>query len=199
MPLVESIVGFINDSLKAGSLKGIQPAKYIGVTTVLARKKRDDSLEILPAEMDLAGEYKMVEPNDQYSLIIYHKQTSNVYSTERNNSYGDGYNYKATTEMSVIVYADGKKLRRSAEQLEPLIIYGIPQRLGKALMAETKFNNCLITPLASVMDKISVFRQEYPNTEYFLKPYQHLFLIRYRIETTFDKNCINACLCGGQD
>lgn len=195
MPFLDSIVTYINDSLKGSSLndKRFQPGKFCGVSTILARKK-GEGLELLPA-VEIEGTYKLVEPDDRLNIITYHKVVSNTYSMVKK-SHGDSYYHKCTSEMAMVVFADAKKIRMSAEQLEPLLIYGMPQRLSDVLMKEIKFVSVLITPLASDMDKIRVFRTEYPGSEYFLKPYHHFFLLRYRIEATFDKNCIDACLCG---
>jgi hypothetical protein len=193
MPFIEKIIEQINTSLKGSSLKEkrFQTGKFLGVSTVAARNN-GGKLEMLPAVVDLNGEYKLVEPDDRHSVILYHKVISNVYAASVQNSYGCEYAFKSTTEVAMVVIADGKKMKMSAEQLEPLFIYGIPQRVTQ----KYGMINILITPLASNMDKVAVFRQEYPNNEYFLKPYQHLFLIRYRVECTFDKNCIDKCLCG---
>lgn len=201
MPFIEKIVDYINTSLKDSSLKDkrFQPGKYVGLTTVLPRMN-GTVLEQLPATCDENGEYKTVEPNDKFNIIIYHKTISNIYTKVTQQpgikSYGDDYALKCTTEMQLAVIADLRKVKMLAEQIEPLVIYGIPQRLTDALMVEFGFRSCLITPTASVMDKINVFRQEYPQTAYFLKPFHQLFLIRYRIETGFDKNCVEKCLCG---
>lgn len=200
MPFIEKIVDAINTSLKESSLndKRFQPGKYVGCTTLLARIN-GNQLETLPAICDDNGEYKTVEPNDKFNIIIYHKTISNVYAKVVNNpqvrSYGDDYALKCTSEMQLTVIADSRKVKMLAEQLEPLIIYGIPQHLSKQMMIDLGFRSCVITPISSTLEKINVFRQEYPNTQYFLKPFHQLFSIRYRVETGFDKNCVEKCLC----
>jgi hypothetical protein len=195
MPFIDKIVSFINQSLKESSLndKRFQPSKLIGITTVLARPS-DNGFEMLPAECDLNGNYSTVEPNDKFNIIIYHKVISNNYIREKK-AYGDIYVFRAQTEMQLAVIADSRKVKLSAEQIEPLIVYGLPLRLSDAIMQETGFASSLITPLSSNMDKVMVFRQEYPSTKYFLKPFHHFFSVRYRIETVFDKNCIDRCQC----
>ena len=195
MPFLDKITTAINEALVSSlSEKRFALSQYLGIATVLARPK-GSGVEFLPAVVDLSGEYKLVEPSDKYGLQVYHRTISNTYSRAKK-SYGDEYNYSALSEMSMVVIADSRKLKMQATELEPLIIYGLPQRLPASLMSETGFATCLITPLSSNMDKVAVFRQEYPGTDYFLKPFQQLFSIRYRIESSFDKNCVNQCLCG---
>lgn len=197
MPFTDRIVKYINDSLKAGSLndKRFQNGKYCGVSTLLARKN-GNAIEVLPAVVDQNGEYKMIEPNDKFGIIIYHKVVANAYSFVKQQSFGDDNAVKCTTDMTMVVLADSRAVGLQAEALEPLIIFGLPLRLSDALKGELKLNSCLITPIGSTMDKIMVFKSEYPSTEYFLKPFHQLFSIRYRVEATFDKNCANNCLCG---
>lgn len=200
MPFIEKIVDYINTSLKDSSLndKRFQPGKYVGCTTLLPRPK-GTALEVLPAFCDANGEYTTVEPDDKFNIIIYHRTISNVYTKvtqQQQRSFGDDYALKCTTEMQLGVIADSRKVKLLAEQIEPMIIYGMPLLLPKQMMIDLGFRSCIITPIASNMDKINVFRQEYPSTQYFLKPFHQLFTIRYRVETGFDKNCIEKCLCG---
>lgn len=193
MPFTDSIVAHINNCLKGCSFTD---GKFHGIASVIARKKTAASpLETLPGILD-GKAYQTIEPNDKHGLILYHKVVSNVYSIEKKNSYGDGYNTKCVTEMQMIVWADSLKQNKTAEQLEPVVIFGMPQGLSAVMMQTLKLNSCLIIPTASVMDRLQVFRQEYPQSEFFLKPNHHFFSIRYRIETTFDKSCVDTCLCG---
>lgn len=196
MPFVDSIVSFINDQLKAGSLKDVRfkPGKYIGITTVLPRMNGERQ-ELIPASCNNDGEYEAIVPDDRFPIIIYHKVISNGYTSVKQQSFGNDYAYKATTEMQLVVIADSRKIKMQAEALEPLIIFGLPGLGSDQLSKDTGLNRISISPINSTMDKILVFRQEYPATEYFLKPFQQLFSIRYRIEATFDRNCVNKCLC----
>lgn len=196
MPFIESIVSYINSSLKERSFndKRFQPSLFFGCTTVLARKK-GEALEVLPAVLNESGEYTMIEPRDHLALSVYHKTISNGYGYVKK-SHGDQYEYRCTTEMAMVIINNSKRTGVTAEKLEPLFVYGMPQRLSKSAIDQFKFSNCLITPLASDMDVIRVFKGEYPQSIFFLKPFQQLFLLRYRIETTFDKSCIDECLCG---
>lgn len=193
MPFIDTIVLHINECLKGCSFTD---GKFHGIATVIARKKTATApLETLPGILE-GKAYQTVEPNDKYGLILYHKVISNVYGFERGNSFGDNYNLKCTTEMQMVVWADSIKQNKTAELLEPVIVFGIPFGLTPELKNTLKLIKCVITPLGSAMDRLQVFRLEYPQSEFFLKPEHHFFSIRYRIETTFDRNCVNTCLCG---
>jgi hypothetical protein len=199
MPFTEKIVGFINEQLKASSLndKRFQPGNFLGIATQLARpSKSGQGLELLPATCDDLGVYRLIEPDDKFPIAIYHRSISTAYTRVKGEGYGDGYLSKDTVEMQIVVLADQRKIKVNQEQLESICRFGIPDRLSSLIQSALALRTCLVTPLSSNMDRVMVFRQEYPGTEFFLKPHHILFSIRYRIETTFDKNCIDRCLCG---
>lgn len=195
MPFTETIVKFINDCLKAGSLKDkkFQPGSYNCLASVVARKKDDGSLELLPAIADADGNYQPVQPDDRFNLIIYHKTISNAYSYVKNDSYGDGYLIKSTTENNLIAWIDSRKTFVAKDQFETLIIAGFPQIITKEMKMQLMIQSCIITPISSNMDILSVFRAEYQNCDFFLKPYHGLFAVRYRIEITFNQACLDTC------
>lgn len=198
MAFSDTIVKFINDSLKAGSLKSkkFQPGAYHGIVTLVARKAADGkTLQLLPGIADPDGNYTTVEPNDKFNVIIYHRTLSNSYQYLKNDSYGDQQNIKATNEMAMLVWVDNKKTQLSPEQLEALFVAGMPQKLTADLKKDLGVMNCMINPLASNMDKLSVFRQEYQNIEFFLRPYHTFFQLRYRAELTFSQGCLTTCGC----
>lgn len=198
MPFLDQIVSFINDELKAGSLnkKKLQPAVYHGLSTVVARRKNTTStdLELLPGIVTADGKSLLITPDDKKSIQIYHKLITNVYAYEKK-SYGDDSDIKSTSELSMVVHTNSKLSGKTKDVLEPVVLFGIPQKLSDVLLTKLKINKCLITPLASNMDHVQVFRQEYPQSDYMLNQQVSLFLIRYRIEMTFSQHCVNQCLC----
>jgi hypothetical protein len=197
MPFIDTIVKYINESLKAGSLKSIQPVQFVGITTVLPRMA-GERLELIPATCNNDGEYVAIVPDDRFAVQLYHKVVSHAYTNARQQSFGDDYAFKATSELILVVIADSRKIKMQAEALEPVVVYGLPGSGSAALTQATGMGRISISPISSNLDKIMVFRQEYPSSEYFLKPFQQLFSIRYRVEAAFDKNCINKCLCSSQ-
>lgn len=196
MPFLNQITGFINDQLKADALNKskLQPAKYYGIITVMPRKKDNGTLEILPAIIEEGSIKNIIYPDSKIALQLYHRVNSNVYSYEKR-SYGDQYDIKCATDMQLVVIYSSKLTGKAKEVLEPVVLFGLPQKLSSALIADLKVSKCLITPLSSNMDAISVFKQEYPQSDYFLNETLSMFSIRYKIETTFSQACVNACMC----
>lgn len=199
MPFIDEIINQINSSLKAGSLNNekLQPAKYLGIATTVARikdaKKKSD-LEILPAIVSPTGTLSFITPEKSYGIQIYHRLLNKQYSRVKA-SYGDDYDYKMVSELTLVVLTNSKVTGRAKEALEPLVLFGMPQTVTPALLAELQINSCVIYPTASNLDAVSVFRQEYPNSVYFLNDQSSIFSVRYKIEMSFSKACINKCLC----
>lgn len=200
MAFSETFVQYINDSLKAGSLnsKKFQPGAFHGIVSLVARKGLNDSLQLLPAIAHMDGNFKAVEPNDKFNVIIYHKVIANSYLYQKQDSFGDHYVIKSTNEMAMIVWVNTKKAKLTAEQIEALFIAGLPQDLSPEKKKEIGIYSCKITPVATDMDKLRVFRQEYQNIPFFLRPEHCFFQLRYKAELTFDQACLLNCGCGSE-
>ncbi len=200
MTFLNQITAFINDELKAGSLnkKKLQPAKFYGLSSVINRStkgsKDPGKLEQLPAIVSNEGQITVITPDSKLSLQVYHKLLTKTYGLEKK-SFGDQHFIKSTSELSMVVIANSKLTGSASFVLEPVVLFGMPQKLSDVLMAELKISKCLITPLASNMDPMQVFKQEFPQSDYFLTQELTMFLIRYRIETTFAQSCVDSCLC----
>lgn len=199
MPFLNQIIGFINDELKAGSLnkEKLQPAKFYGLSTIVPRSTKgtaQNQIELLPAILDASGKAIPITPDSKMALQIYHKLNSKTYSKEKK-SYGDEYLINCVSDVSMVVITNSKITGKAKDVLEPVVLFGIPQRLSTALMTDLKINRCLITPLSSNMNQVEVFRQEYPQANYFLTEQVSMFLIRYKIEMVFSQHCAEQCLC----
>lgn len=198
MPFLEEIVQSINQTLKGGSLKNkkLQPANFLGLSTVVARKKdaAQKTAEFFPAIVGINGKIDPIAPDSKYALQVYHKLLQNVYSFEKK-SYGDGHFIKCASSMEMVVLTNSKITGIDKTKVEPVVLFGLPQRPGVALLAELKISHCLITPVSSNMDHTAVFRQEYPQNTYFLNDQQSIFSIKYKIEMSFDQACVDQCLC----
>jgi len=137
MPFLNQITNFINDVLKAGSLNNakFQPAKYYGVATTVSRKKDSAAaLEILPAIVENGTIKNYLVPDSKLAIQLYHKMITNVYSYEKK-SYGDAYSINCTSEMMLVVSFNSKLTGKAKEVLEPVVLFGLPQYLSKALTA----------------------------------------------------------------
>lgn len=197
MPFLNEITQFINDTLKAGSLnkEKLQPAKYYGISSVVAIS-RNGTLETMPGIIDASGKAIPITPDSKQAIQVYHKLYTNTYGYVKR-SYGDSYDIKSVSDLAMIVFTNSAITGRAKDVLEPVALFGIPQKLSTAILADLKIINCLITPVASSMDHIQIFKQEYPQSDYtkYLNEQMSVFLIRYKIELQFSQACVDQCLC----
>lgn len=199
MPFLNQIITFINEDLKNGSLnkEKLKPAIFHGLADVVTRSnkgsKNADKLELLPAIIDENGKDTPITLNSKLALQVYHKLNSKTYSIEKK-SFGDDYLIKCVSDLSMVVITNSKINGKTKDVLEPLLIFGMPQKLSTALFADLKINQCLITPVSSNMDAMAVYRQEYPKSDYYLTEQVSMFLIRYKIDLTFSKTCVEQRL-----
>ncbi len=196
MPFLEYIAKHINDTLKEGALKQekLQPAKFFELTTTVVRKKEPNRIELLPAIITPEGKATPITADSKVAIQLYHKLLTNTYSYEKK-GYGDGYVIKSVSEIAMVVFTNSKLTGVSKDKLEPVVLFGMPQQLLPVQKAELGIDSCLITPVSSNMDHVQVFRQEYPNSDYFLNEQVSMFLIRYRVEMKFDRKCVDTCIC----
>jgi len=198
MPFIPEIVTYINDELKGGSLnkKILQPAKFDGLsTTVFRSKSGSKDSEQLPAIISASGQVELITPDQKYALQVYHKCTRKAYSIQKKGSVGDAYDYKLAADMQMIVIMNADRTGRTKDMLEPVIMFGIPQRLSKQMISDLKLGSSMITVIESVMDHNAVSKSEYPQSPMIFNEKMGIFMIRYRIETTFSQACVDACLC----
>lgn len=199
MPFLNRIADYINETLRAGcfDIGKLRPTVFHGIASVVPRStngsNEESKLELLPAIVTANGKINLITPDSRTAVEIYHKVNSNTYSYEKK-SVGDEYFIKCVSELSIVVINNIKLTGKGCDLLEPVVVFGMPQRLSDSLKAELNVDKCLITPINSVMDQLQVFRQEFPTSSYFLNEQTAMFLIRYRVEMTFDRRCVNQCI-----
>lgn len=194
MPFSTQIVNFINESLQTATLdkSKLQPADFFGLSTTIVERKEGNTA-FLPGIV--SGNKSIVITADQKkAIIIYHKLTSKQYSIERR-SFGDEFSYKSIADVQMMIYNNCKITQVSKYSIEPLVVFGFPQKLSPQLQNELGLTNCTISVTGSGFDSVSLFKQEFPGAEYFLNQHVELLQVKYRIETIFSRKCVESCLC----
>ncbi len=92
--------------------------------------------------------------------------------------------------MIAVVYGKKEIIGMTQEDLASVVCASFPAELTvtdlqKTLVKTTTINN----------DSYAVFTQEYKSTDYPLNPQDYYFSIGYTVETTYDKSCVDKCLC----
>ena len=199
MPYIDRIVDLINDTLKAGALsrKAFQGGMFYGVAKLVQVKDTENKNTLRPHIYEISSK-KETSPfiNDTYSFQIYHRVISSSYEYGKDQQFGDGGTLiTETTTMQAIVYGDPVRLSVNQENLAFIIITGLPTDLTPTQIGNTDIGRVSIEPLSVNHNSISVYSQEYNQSDYPLDPRAILFALSYKIETISDKACMACTDC----
>lgn len=178
---MHSVHDIVNELNKTLNLPGDSDIHGIGQTVL---RKNDK----LPAIIKRNGEAVYVGIDDQFSIRIYHKVNSmdTVYKTK---GYGDSAGSITNTYLlSLVVFMNRKKIGQYADELVTLIQSQFPDTLKlEPYQSINIFFNSVI------LNDVQVYNQEYTTEEYRLAPEHNLFLINYKLEASFKKECFITC------
>ena len=199
MPYIDRIVTLINDTLKTDMLsrKAFQGGMFYGVAKLVQVKDSEDKNTLRPHIYEVNSK-KESNPfiNDTYSFQIYHRVVSSSYEYSKIQQFGDGNTLiTETTNMLAVVYGDPARLSVTQENLAFIIIAGMPTNLTPIQIGNTDLGQVGIEPLSVNHNSISVYSQEYNQSDYPLDPRSILFAISYKIETISDKACMACTDC----
>jgi hypothetical protein len=201
MSLTSSIISQINTQY---SNVVFADAKYdtkkiVGLAWPYPELKGSDTLiKIVPATygIDKHGSGDMIDLNDQYALILYHKISSASYQllqTGKVRAKGDDYLQQHTIDVTMTVWAQRDVLQTQPDDIGDILLKGLPT--GITLMPG--IIRCNIIPVSTDYDFVSIFRREYAQVNYFLKPNQMLLQLKYRISLLVDPKCLELGVYSG--
>ena len=188
--MIESIVHAINETLRLEVFAGVSKLNLFGISSFV-HKKVNGKLTTLPAIQD-GTDFVYPSPDDGSTLIAYHTIAGRTYEDSTVKGYGDQRLVKDIAEMQMIVYANLREIGRSAVQLQEAVAAAMPQ----TLIAQVAGTNVQahVSLRGAELDSLKVFRQQYPQTDFFLAPEDGFFSLRYRIESLYDPRCLRCCL-----
>lgn len=159
---------------------------------------KEESVTIrYPAIVDNDGEVRMIDIDDGYSIILYHKVEGIVNSMVARKGYGDESGGQLeTANMSLMLFAWRNKIRRPAWWFEAVI----KDQVFETMKLETRDLGVLQRSKViignSSFDKLSILQREFSEIEL---NYPNLIAIeiKYRIESNWKKGCFSSC-CGSR-
>lgn len=147
------------------------------------------STEEFPAVFDVSGNGVYAGIDDTFNLLLYHRRGGLTIVDEPGKGYGDNPAGSINTySMTCIVLFNRKKLDMEADGLSLYIQRNFPYDLGDA-----NFHYLSAWINSVILNSQQVFRAEYANTNYFLKPEHGLIAINYTIEGKPNLACFNRC------
>lgn len=190
MPVLNDIVHSLNESLVKtlfSQSKRFKGAKLFGISEQAIRT--GDNKQEYPQIVDLSGDGKYTGIDDTFPLILYHKKQGVAVTIDTAPSYGD--NQKGSINrysLSMIVFFNRTKLKMESDEMA---LY-----LQQHFITQPKndnFHYLSVTINSVILNSQQVFRTEYVNVNYFLKPEHALMAINYTLEGKPDLACFNRC------
>jgi hypothetical protein len=192
MSLISDIVSAINNhySTDVFADEKYEVKRIVGLAYPYPEKKGKDTLiKIVPAQYDNNGEGSLLDINDDYSLMIYHRIASTSYQNVQDpkiKAVGDARFLQATSDLTMTVWAKRPAIQMQADDLSDMLVNNLPQGI-EGLNGVAR---CRISPAQTDFDFIGIFRREYQSVDYFLKPEHILLQVRYRAVSIVNVNCI---------
>lgn len=193
MVYLNNIVEFLNITIKGRLLK-YPTAGYNGVATYATKDQKQGEIKYptLITYGKNGAETLAFDSNTPFT--IYHRLSGTTFS--KGPSYGDdAYSTISATDLQIVVWGTRKKIDTSPEQFAMILTDTLPDIITADELSGMGINNINITPLSINYDQRSVFAQEMQGVKYFTGPELFLFSIRYRIEGSYTKGCLNNCDC----
>ncbi|MEX6689226.1 hypothetical protein QTN47_17080 [Danxiaibacter flavus] len=189
MSIIRTVVDFINATIKQKVLTSpaFEFARLRNICYPMPEVVDNGTMiKIVPTNIGNDSEGEIIDLDEDFPILIYHRIVNKSYQLEQKQakSFGDGYNQNCTADMYMIVCADRGIVNCQADELEELIIRSLPVNLKIGAV-----KRCILAPYQSDLDFIKIFKQEFQQVQYFLKPEQILFQIKYKLQVDTDTNC----------
>lgn len=191
MPFLDNIVSQLNDKIITSSLNFIPSGKIksYGISEPMILVQEDKVIQY-PAIINSDGEATMIEVDDTYNVIMYHKLESITNGIVPKTNYGGISDLLETANMALVIVAFRDKVRRTSYWLENVIKDQFPDIMKVAGLQRSgiKIGN-------SNFDKLALLNREYIGVEL---NFSHIiiFELKYRIESAYKKGCFDNCGVG---
>lgn len=188
MPHLSTIVADINTALQANPFIGekYQHAQWNGIADSQLRTADNKTFPVIVTS---AGEETSLTIDDTFNLQFYHCLDRLNYSIAPNSDYGKpGTVMQEDAGMQLIFLGDRQSSGLRPEDLIAALALWLPKEL-----TISQLGSCVIVMGDVNIDSMKVFANQYPGSEYKLKPSQFMASISYRIISTYNKTCYTIC------
>lgn len=188
MPFLNEIIEQINTTITGR----LQSDSFLFSTHSISHQLSREG-EQLPAFTDNNGEGSFNAIDDRFSVCLYHK-CEGVDYLDTAQGFGDqGDLSRESARMSMIVWADRSKVNLAQEHLASAIVSAIPIGVDKEFQAERGISGTIIEMQSIDYNQRSLWGREFPGFDFAILPSHAYFQINYRVETLYDKSCIEFC------
>lgn len=194
MAKIKDIVDIINEGIETA----LAEKRFAGSAIYnIATQSQDSNNTTSPYVIDTTGEGTHVFYDDTKPLVLYHKYSgSNNYRSESLNQFGDDDSSVLTSyNMSVIVMCSRNITQLEPDDVETLIVSGFPSRLSNLQLNTLNLLGCEMVVNGSDHSALSIFNREFTGQKNKFDPRIFMFEVRYTIECSYNKGCINTLCC----
>jgi hypothetical protein len=182
--LLHSFIEKLNSNIS----EMIPGMKVYGLARTVTRKQGSES-QTLPCVVSKDGEATYIGIDNDFSVIVYHRNPSITTGRSTRPGTGDGLSDLVNTyQMAMIVFIDHEKAKLYPEELFLFLQANIPDAIKF-----DPYKTIFIRTTNIILNSQLVFAAEYAGTDFFLPAEKSLFQINYTIESTFKKDCFAKC------
>lgn len=182
------IVDIINASVKAALAdKRFSGSEYAGITQIIQNGDGGN----MPCTVDNNGECTWIDVDDTKPVQVYHRMNGSSFSLDDKEQFGNNLIRNQVSSMSLFVVAQRNKIKLPVEDLLTLVTSGMPT--GVPDRKSLNLNSCKITVQSADVNAQGILKREQPNK--ILDPQVIMFELKYQIECSYGKDCINTLCC----
>lgn len=182
------IVTLLNNSLRLQfAAKRFQKGSFDGIAELV---KRDE--ETTPCIVSNNGDITKLVIDDTKPFQVYHRTLKAEFENSKED-FGDRRSISHSASMLMIVIGDRNRLQLTKEDLIAGVTAGWLLVLPKSSLNTLDIKSCDIVPGSFNTDRESVYKGEYANAVFSLKPNYIMFSFSYQIVTQVDQACFTLC------
>lgn len=203
MPFLDIITKSINNVIVQSFGLPVAHVKTYGISEVMVDGSKDDAGNDIttrfPSIIDADGEVTMIDVDDAFSMILYHKIDGITNSLDVRTATGRSRgNLVEAANMTLMLFAFRRKTRKEAWWFEAVIKDKLPDTLNIADGNNKPLQNSIIKIGNSSYDKLSLLQREYSSVQ-LNYPDLVVMELKYIIQSTWQKGCFANCGCTGQN
>lgn len=200
MSRVSDIVKYLNDTWKENALsrERFSPCQMYGIATQTPRNYdgseiTDSVLSVIAPDGSVEADSLAYDP--AYAVQVYHRLwSSQMFPDMRDEGFGHKIEYSRRLAMSALIYMDKKRVNMNSEDMELVLLMSFPTSIPKSQLP-AGFASVQFFPLGGDFNQVNLLLREFNLKDYTLGPEVVLLELKYQIECTYQKDCINTLCC----
>lgn len=195
MVYLNEVINFLNQTIKT-RIGAYPTAKIEGVMTQTIRNEQAKTV-IYPTIINLFGKAEYTGFDNRVPFTAYHRLVGSTFTRNVTRDYADGdlVMINSVTDVQLIVWGMREKLNIKPEQLALVIADLLPYKVEAPEFPKLGILDLRVIETGISYDQRAIFQQEIQGIPYFIGPEMFVFSVRYRIEGSYMKGCLNKCEC----